>query len=141
MADVYVLPSPSPTLYVYPSAQHPAAVGGPLLGPVFQPHRRTAPARGRGRLQFRVTVAASARLRAAQARSHRTTLTARLRPARTAGRLPSLVASATTQPLVVRATERGRTQVTAGALVRCADHRHLSLPPVVFDLLLESWDD
>lgn len=141
MADVYVLASPTPTLYVYPSAQHPATVGGPLLGPVFQPTRRTATARGRGRLQFRVTAAASARVRAARARSHRITLTSRFRPARAAGRLPSLVASATAQPLVVRATERGRTQVTAGALVRCDDHRHLSLPPVVFDLLLESWDD
>ena len=35
MADVYVLASPSPTLYIYPSQTHPQATI--FSGPVWQP--------------------------------------------------------------------------------------------------------
>lgn len=140
MANVYVLASPAPTLYVYPSVQHPVTVSGPPIGPAYQPHRRTTPARGSGRLQFRVIAAASARLRDAQARAHRTTVSIHPRPIRTAVRLGPPSAFISPHPRVVRAPDRGRAQVATAMRVRCADHRHLSLPLPVFDLLLESWD-
>ena len=38
MADVYVLASPAPTLYVYPSQAHPASHAA-LSGPIWQPIR------------------------------------------------------------------------------------------------------
>lgn len=39
MADVYVLASPAPTLYAYPSQLHPQSQQVALSGPVWRPTR------------------------------------------------------------------------------------------------------
>lgn len=136
MADVYVLASPSPTLYVYPSAPHPASAV--IGGPVYAPTRAPRVMRDRGQLRYRVTILGAARLTAAAAFA--VTVTAKTSGSTRASSQVHTSTTRTIRPQGMRGASL-RAQTSVATSVRCADHTHMSTPLVVFDLLLESWDD
>lgn len=136
MADVYVLASPSPTLYVYPSTVHPTT-GGPPLAPVFTPARAPRRLRDSGSHRYRLAVLGRAQIRADGVTQHVTVAASGAGRSRAAG----AVGLSTSRSVQIRGT-RGAARAVANvaALVRCADHTHLALPLPLFDLLTESWD-
>jgi hypothetical protein len=137
VADVYVLASPAPTLYVYPSQVHPTAtqaVGGGLLGPVFQQNRPRRTLRDKGTLRYRVHATGRATARDHGRFEHQVALALTPRPLASAGAL-NVTSATTVTPLPLRSS--ARSQVQASSLIRCHDHRHLAVSPLVFDLLFD----
>lgn len=140
MTTVYALASPAPTVYAFPAQIHPSSTvaGGGFIGPVYAPTRTGRVYRDRGRLRYRVTVSGRATVQSRGLLAVELERTAR--PALLAAGARFTYSTATTTTAAIR----GQTQAVAAATrttVGVADHRYLSLSPVVFDLLLESWDD
>jgi hypothetical protein len=139
VADVYVLASPAPTLYVYPSTVHPATTvsGGPSLAPVYAPARTPRVMRDKGSRRYRLTILGAARVTRSARLDLAVAATATTGSTRARGELRASTTQ-TVRPQGMRVAMRTQTRVAA--TVRSTDHRRLSLSPVVFDLLLDDWE-
>jgi hypothetical protein len=94
--------------------------------------------RDRGSRRYRLAVLGAARVTRSARLDLAVTATATTGSTRARGELH---ASATQTVRFQGMRTAACAQTRVAALVRAADHHHLSLSPVVFDLLLESWDD
>ncbi len=138
MSDVYLLASPAPTLYVYPSALHPQPAPVPGGGgPVWTRNRQPRALRGKGSLRYRITLTAHATITA----SAPTTVTPRWQVTPASLRSSGATQRALTcqaRPAPLRAS--GRAALVTATRLRTRDHHHLPLSWPLLDLLTESWD-